>query len=206
MAPSIQFFAGENFAIENLSGSGLGFYGTGGFGASVPVGQYQDNTFITNGAGSSQGPKVDNVKYIHPNSGQLAGSDNRNLLAIPNYLATLNVRFTNDTAVKTQNVTFRIYDRSDITKAASGVTTKTAEIIHPWTASSPNGSGDTSWHTPAGSSVVMDLVASPGTSGLSPNGTQTSDTQHDWYVAISASPDSIGAKTQFGGYVALEYL
>jgi hypothetical protein len=40
----------------------------------------------------------------------------------------------------------------------------------------------------------MPLVASPGTSGFSPNGVGTIDTQHDWYVALSASPDSVGSK------------
>jgi hypothetical protein len=52
----------------------------------------------------------------------------------------------------------------------------------------------------------MPLIASPGTSGLSPSGADTVDVQHDWYVAISGSPDSIGSKTQYGLYVSLEYL
>ena len=30
--------------------------------------------------------------------------------------------------------------------------------------------------------------------------------QHDWYVALSASPESIGSKTDFGLYFTLEYL
>jgi len=31
-------------------------------------------------------------------------------------------------------------------------------------------------------------------------------TRHDWYVGLSASPDSIGSKTDFGLYFTLEYL
>ena len=42
--------------------------------------------------------------------------------------------------------------------------------------------------------------------GQRPNGPQTSDTVHDWFAVISASPDSIGAKTLYGLYVELEYL
>ena len=30
--------------------------------------------------------------------------------------------------------------------------------------------------------------------------------RHDWYVALSASPESIGSKTDFGLYFTLEYL
>ena len=49
---TINFYSG-NLHVNNLSGSGLGFYG-GGFGYSVQVGAYQDTTFITNGTGTSQ--------------------------------------------------------------------------------------------------------------------------------------------------------
>lgn len=203
---AVNFFAGENFAIENLSGSGLGFYGAG-FGYSVDVGSWQDTTFITNGAGTTQGPQVDNVKYMNIGSGIVNGaSSGIPLTAIPNYLATLNIRFTHNSAVKTQNAKLRIYDRSQINNAASGVTTKVAELIHPGLTQTNDGSGDTTWNTPAGSAVIMDLVAAPGMSGLRPNGPSTTADRHDWYVAISASPDSIGSKTQYGLYIELEYL
>jgi len=33
--------------IQHTGGSGLGFFGAG-FGISVPVGQYQDTTYVTN--------------------------------------------------------------------------------------------------------------------------------------------------------------
>lgn len=204
---TISFIAGGGlFNINNLSGSGLGFYGTG-FGNSVDVGSYQDTTFITNGAGSSQGPQVNNIKYQNVSSGILnSASSGVRLTEMPNYLATLNIRFTHTVAVKTQNAKVRIYDRSNINNAASGVTTKVAELIHPDVTQANNGSGDTSWLTPNGSSVVVDLVSSPGVSGLRPNGSQTTNIQHDWFLAISASPDSIGSKTNFGLYVELEYL
>jgi hypothetical protein len=52
-------------------GSGLGFYGDAGFGASVAVGAYQGRTFITNSTGTAQGPQGDNIKYVNPGSGIL---------------------------------------------------------------------------------------------------------------------------------------
>lgn len=204
----IAFYA-DTFGVQNLNGSGLGFYGNG-FGRSVDVGAYQQTTFITDGNGTVQGEQVNNIKWTHANSGEIneAGSSVQ-LTAIPNYLATLNVRFTHSTAVQVQNVEARIYDRTSINNPASGVTTKMAELLHVDTVQNNNGSGDSSWNTPAGSAVIVDLAQSPGESGLfAGDGTVSTraDDRHDWYLAISASPDSIGSKNLYGLYVELEYL
>ncbi len=209
MAAAINFYAGQDFGINNLSGSGLGFYGDSGFGASVSVGSYQGRTFITSSAGTSQGPEVDNIKYTNPGSGILgqAGSG-IGLKAIPNYLATLKIAFTNDTAVKVQNAKAYIYDRTSINNDPSGVTCKVAELIHPDLTQTATGSGDDTWLTPHGSSVVVDLANSPGVSGFYAANGLTSlwlDTVHEWHLALSASPDSIGSKDKFGLYVSLEY-
>jgi hypothetical protein len=210
MAPQIRFIAGGGgFPINDLSGSGLGFYGNANFGASVPVASYQQRTFITDATGAIQGPEVNNVMYLNPGSGILGQQGSGIALqAIPNWQATLNIRFNNDTSVRTQNAKMMIYDRVNTNNAASGVTTKAAQFIHPNPVQGPGGSGDSSWwnfnYTTPG--LTMPLVASPGMSGLSPSGANTVDVQHDWYVAISGSPDSIGSKTQYGLYVSLEYL
>lgn len=204
---AINFFA-DDFGVTNLSGSGLGFFGLA-FGDSVDVGEYQDTTFITNGNGTTEGPQVNNIKYIHPSSGSINGASPVNLNQVPNYLATLNPRFTHSTAVKVQNVKCRIYDRSNINAGASGVVTKVAEIIHPDTVQNANGSGDPTWITPAGSSVVVPLAQSPGISGLyagDGNDSTRDDMRHDWYLGISATPDSIGSKTNYALYLELEYL
>ena len=203
---TIEFLAGENFTINNLAGSGLGFYGAS-FGASVGVGEYQTTTFITNAAGTALGPQCDNIKYLNTASGIVNSSTSGiALTAIPNYQATLNIRFTHSTAVTTENVELRIYDRANINNSPSGVTCKVAELIHPTTTQVNNGSGSTTWVTPVGSSLVMTLVSSPATSGFRPQGAGSSDTQHDTYLAISASPDSVGSKTQFGLYISLDYV
>lgn len=71
----------------------------------------------------------------------------------------------------------------------------------------------------------MTLTPGPGPSGLntssnevlatgdgsyynwiSQSGESCRSTRHDWYIALSASPDSIGSKTDFGLYFTLEYL
>lgn len=208
---AIDFFS-DRLAVENLNGSGLGFYGSS-FGSSVQVGAYQNSTFITDGNGTSEGPQVDNLEWVHPDSGSINGLTEKDLTAIPNMFASLNPRFTHGSAVQVQNVKCRIYDRVNIDNAASGVTTQVAELIHVDIVQNDNGSGDSSWIeiTPSngGSGTIVDLADSPGSAGLfAGNGSQSTraDTQHDWYLALSASPDSIGSKTLYGFYIELEFL
>lgn len=205
----LEFLAGDSYNI--VGGSGLGFYGAA-FSASVAVGAYQQTTFITNSNGTAQGPAADNVKWLNAQSGTVnSATSGINLLAIPNGDATLNIRFSHTSAVQTQNAKLYIYDRLSSSRPASGVTTKVAEIIHPNPAQVPGGSGDNVWHTFSGSiadaSHYMDLVPSPGSGGAWGNGVgDRLDMRHDWYVAISASPDTIGSKQYFGLLCSLEYL
>lgn len=203
---------GYSQPINNLNGSGLGFFGSGGFGNSVAVGDFQDTTFITDGNGVTQGPQGNNVKWIHPNSGQVGGSTDVLLTYLPNYQTTLNVRLTNDTDVRTQNAKLYIDDRISTDNPPTGVTCYVSHVIHPDTSQVSGGSGLSIWEQPYGSSYVNASVIangtgfSPGTSGLSPNGAVTTDIQHDWYFAVSASPDTVGSKTYFGLYFSVEYL
>lgn len=207
MVAAINFYAGQ-FGITNLNGSGLGFYG-GSFGQSVNVGAYQQTTFITNAAGTAQGPQVNNIKYLNSASGVVGSATSGVLLTqIPNYLATLNIRFTNDTPVKTQNVKMRIYDRNSIDVAPSGIVSQVAELIHLDTVQNNNGSGSTIWISIGGSGIILSLAPAPGLSGLfAGNGTNStwSDMTHDNYVTISQSPSTIGSKLS-AVYVSLEYL
>jgi hypothetical protein len=210
MSITISFLAGEGFTINDMAGSGLGFYGDSGFGASVRVGEYQGRTFITNGAGSTQGPEADNVKYVNAGSGVLGQTGSGiALTAIPNHQATLEVRLTSDTAVQVQSARLYGYDRHSINNPPSGVTLKGAEIIHPTQSQTNNGSGDTTWVTMAGTGSYLSLANSPGVSGqYAGNGSNSTrpDTVHSWFAALSASPNSVGAKTQFGLMFETEYL
>lgn len=204
---TITFYA-DTFGVTNLAGSGLGFYGAS-FGQSVNVGEYQTTTYITNAAGTSQGPQVNNNKYLNSMSGYLNGQTSGTLLTSwPNYLATLRINFSHSTSVQVQNAKFRIYDRTSIDNPASGVTTKVAQLIHPDIIQNNNGSGSTTWSTLEGSAVTLTLATSPGYSGIyAGNGSNSTrpDTSHDWYLSCSSSPDSIGSKL-YAGYVSLEYL
>lgn len=203
---SLDFYSIPGFTTQIPAASGLGFYGSGGFGYTVTVGSYQSNTYVTDANGTLIGPQANNIQYLNAGSGILGTSGSGIALkAMPNYQATLDCRFTHSTAVKTQNVKVRIYDRSSINNPASGVTCKVAEIAHPSPVQGATGSGDATWSTPGGSATIMTLISSPGYSGLRPSGINTADVSHSNYLAISASPDSIGSKL-FAMYMSLEYL
>lgn len=216
MAAQIKFYAGEGATINELAGSGLGFFADSGFGASVSVGAWQGRTYITNNDGTVQGPECDNIKYVNPTSCIIGQTGTPILLrSIPNYMSTLNVRFTNDSAVKVQNAQFRIYDRVSINSPANGVTTAVYEVSHldsgqtaigsggPGT---PTSGGQHAWYMfPATGASPMSLTASPGISGTRISGSNTTQVRHDWYLSVSCSPDSIGSKL-FAANVSLEFL
>lgn len=218
--------------IAYTAGSGLGFFGNS-HGLSVPVGQYQDSTYVTNANGTANDYyKLNNTKYTHLNSGSHNGETSKNLRMLPNYYAPLKIRFSHNESVRVQNCKLRIFDRNDIDNNASGVTTQVYEIRHP--NRNPNASGlahrgnashawvefDGSDGTPAD----LSLTSSPGMSGLNTissevvpqyepylawltqEGNAHQSTIHDWYIALSASPDTIGTKTNYGLYFTCEYL
>lgn len=209
MAAAITFYGGAgNNQINTLSGgSGIGFFGASSFGSSISIGSYNGRTFICDPTGSSAGPEVENCLYNTSSTVILGQSGSGiNLLACPNYLATLNIRFTNNSPVQTQNVTLYCYDRVSTSNFASGVILQAAQIIHPTTTQITNGSGNSTWVNLCSGSNQLGMISGPGTSGYSVNGLLTSDTEHDWYLALSASPLTVGAKTQFGLSFSLEYL
>lgn len=215
MAAAISFYAGQGAEASgvSLAGSGLGFYGTS-FGSSVQVGQYQDTTFITNSNGSAQGPQVDNNKY----QGNVSGVSNNgdtviHISGLPVHSGTLNISFTNDTAVNTQNGEVRIFDRTNEDNPASGVVSQVAQLVRGGSGVDPTtgeiqawSAAEDGWLALSGSGLTMTLLNNAGSGGLGGSGTGGIDIRHDWYLALSASPSSIGSKTQFGLFCQLEYL
>lgn len=201
-------YDGGNFSL-NLAGSGLGFYGST-FGRSVEVGSYQTTTYVTDSNGLTQGQACNNITYTHANSGKVgAATESIGLQYIPNYQATVNIRFEHTSEVNVQNANLYVYDRVSIANAPSGVTCKAAEVIHPSVSQAVLGSGDAAWYTfTTGSTTPMPLAESPGMSGLyagSGAGSTRTDTRHDWYVAMSCSPNSVSSK-HFAVYFSTEYL
>jgi len=213
MAATINFYGGEGGGTwTDLNSSGVGFFGAS-FGTSVQVGEYQDSTFICDGDGGADNGETEltNTKYVSTQSLTVNGGAAVAPSAVAINSGVLNIRFGYDTAVKTQNCELRIFDRTTITTGAEGVTTQVLQINNGGSGVSSSGTAEapashSGWIAASGSSVVVPLLSSAGSGGLSPSGTDTQDTRHDWYVGLSATPTSIGSKENFGLYVQLEYL
>ena len=221
--------------IDHAAGSGIGFYGNG-FNTSVAVGGNQTQTYVTNANGTSQGVRLNNTALSTQGTSSVNGTCSINggtaidLQAMPNMYCPLNIRFTHSSAVKTQNGKLFIFDRVNKNNAASGVTTYVYEARHP---SNVEGTTLALTHRPAtaghfwnkfttsSAGTSIDLTASPGSGGLNTDSADSNDTvklwttslggahpalQHDWYIALSSSPDSIGSKTSYGLFYQLEYL
>lgn len=204
MAATLKFYAD---GTELVGGSGVAFAGAN-WGASVAVGDYQQTSWISNAAGTANSAQIDNLKFVNTQSGMVnSATSGINVKCFPNSVATLNPRFENDTAVKTQNAQLRIYDRTSINNGASGVTTKVYEIKHFDSTQGHTGSGAAVWTSFGSLSGVLNLGSSPGSGGLDAGGGGNHvSAQHDYYIGLSASPDSIGSKTNYGLYMSLEYL
>ena len=229
--------------ITHEAGSGLGVFGSN-IGVSVPVGDYQTTTFHTNGDGTdvANSTRLKNSRYVSDTGVSIDEGAAIELDKMCNFQAPLNIRFTHSEDVMVKTCRLRIFDRNDITKAASGVTTKAFETrryassnagdlqLDHVAAASPNQSSPSTKWTPfvgssAGDGDEMYLTDSPGVSGANTTAGDNVATKvagyvgtvpqegathramrHDWYLAVSASPDSIGAKTSYGMYFTCEYL
>lgn len=132
-------FNGEPTYIDHTIGSGLGFFGAGGFGVSVPVKSQQSSTYITNSSGTVGSVMLRNTAMVTPGNATslLKGTvkvDNTavyDLNNLPNNLCPLNIRFTHITPVAVKNCKLRIFDRNNIQNQASGVSTYVYEARHP---------------------------------------------------------------------------
>ena len=214
----LYFYAGEDFQIAHAAGSGIGIFGAGGAGYSISVNEYGDTAYITSTDGQTVFAQIDNVKWISASGYEGAGSVSGWLDALPNYLTTLNVRFTHGSAVRVQNVRLRGY-YDTIATEPSGIIIQAAEIVHPLETAEPpaSPSGWPFWMSLSGSTNVLWLANSPGMSGHyacgqeqtqqnETHGSNRTDTRHDWFVALSVSPQTVGSKVGNRIYVELEYL
>ena len=218
--------------INHGAGSGLGFFGAG-YAISVPVGQYQLSTWVTNANGTANDQyQLGNTQFTSISGMSYNGGSELQNFNVPNYYAPLKISFQHTSPVRVQNCKLRIFDRNDITKQASGVTTKVYEVRHPNGSTSASGLvyrgiSNHSWQEYDSVDTMFDMIltSSPGVSGLNTSASEVlpsaqfgftnwltqsgaafQSMQHDWYIALSANPDSIGSKTNYALYFTCEYL
>lgn len=197
MATTLKFFDPADPLIEIFpAASGglntIGFYGPG-FGLSVRVGEFNETTYRTTEDGQTNGTQLPNLRWANTSGAYVGPSITPiALINVLNSEATVRVELITDVAVQTQNTVFRAFDKVSIDNPPSGVDVYAAEVINP----SGVGTGDAFWVVQlGGSGTVLDL-----------DDQTTPDTTHNWWVGLTATPTSIGEKTNFAFYFETEFL
>lgn len=135
-----------------------------------------------------------NIEYVSStefkmNGGSTETISNGNLADTD---CTLRVKFTDAVAVTISNGRFYTFDGTVVTNEAVGIEAYAVEAqvgASTWTKINDD-TGDI-----GGDNTGERLTLSD----------QSSNTQHFWYIALSARPQSVGAKTQFDVGIALTY-
>lgn len=165
------------------------FAGASGFDSKITVGAYNDTTHVKSnvGANDSSANTPNNVKFVSQSGG--GGGDSQanwgdgteDLDQITNAEATFKINFSHGSAVITEDAIFYAYDGSTPSAVPTGVTFVAAEV------------GDTNWTAAEGSGAALTI------------NDDTAATSHDYYIAASVSPDSVGLKDAFTLRVELTY-
>jgi len=193
---------GHDLSLD-LTGKGLGFFGSQGSGDPIQRDTWQGSTYVVeNDVPYAQ---VNNIIYYNAGSGLVDGELLLPLTSIPNYQSTINIRFERNTPTHVMYAKCNLYDGVNIETAPYGIQARVAEVIHTTKAQIGGGSGDAYWHV-ASTGEFIDLANNPGPNGEYVDRYSFSGYySHDWYLAISVSPEQVGSK-HAGLYVYLEYL
>ena len=162
----------------------------------VTVGSWQDGTHLGDGdPGDDQcgANHMNNVKYVSGTQfDDGGGTETLNDTNLTDAQTSIRVGFTHSSAVAISNARFYTFDGSTETTEAVGVEAYAFE----------QGVGATSWTEVNDDSDNAGGDNSGERLSLSD---QTSGTEHFFYIAISARPESVGAKTEFDFGIALTY-
>lgn len=183
-------------AWMDVSTNTIVFSGSGGLDTPITVGNWQDETHLGSGdPGTDQcgTNHVPNVKYV--SGTQFDGGGGTESLNDTNLVqteCTLRIEFTDASSVATSNGRFYAFDGSTETNEAVGIEAYAFE----------QGVGATSWTQINDDSGNIGGDNSGERLDLSD---QSAGTEHYFYIAISARPESVGSKTQFDFGIALTY-
>lgn len=167
----------------------LQFAGAGGFDSKVTVGAYNDTTHVksSGGANDSLGNTPHNNKFISQTGGTGGdsqadwGDGTEDLDQITTAEAALKINFADASSVITEDAIFYAYDGSTPATAPTGVTFVAAEV------------GDANFTAAEGSGSALTI------------NDDTAATSHDYFIVLSASPDSVGLKSAFALRIELTY-
>ena len=144
------------------------------FGSAITVGQYNTSTHVESsvGANDSSGNTPKNSQYLTTSTVDI-GSGSTSLSGVTTANCPLKINFSDAASVTTTGHVFYAYDGTTTTAVPTGVTFYAAE------------QGDTNWTNAEGSAAAVTVTD------------DSAATSHDYYLLISASPESVGAKTAF---------
>ena len=192
----------------NTSGANhVGFFGAGGpqgVPFAVIVDKYQDSTYITNTSGFNMGVapfgvkasgELNNTKFESAGVANVNGVGSVLLSDIPRESGTLLIRFvpSGSTAVRTQNVLLRTV----VLNAASGIDDITGVVVG-LKVQGFEPVADNGWTQTAGDGALDNRLFL-----IDHN---VPDLIHDFFVSLSASPEAVGERNDFGMFFIIEFL
>lgn len=192
----------------NTSGANhLGFFGVGGPEGNpfaVVIDRYQDKTFITNMSGTNLGKapwgvrasgQLHNAKYVSASTVNINGQGAVSISNVPIQSGTLLVRFvpSGSISVRTQNAALRAVPLNassgvnDISSIVTGLKIQGFEPVN-----------DSTWVQMAGAGAIDNQLQFTDRTVSLP--------QHDFFACLSASPEAIGQRNNFGFFMIVEFL
>lgn len=192
----------------NTSGANhVGFFGAGGpqgVPFAVIVDKYQDSTYVTNTSGVNMGVapfgllesgRLNNTKFEEDGLANVNGVGGVELSGIPQLSGTLLIRFepSGSIAVRTQNVLLRTV----ILNSASGIDDLTGVVVGVKMQGFEPGA-DNAWTQTAGLGALDNRIFFVDHNDA--------DLVHDFFVSLSASPEAVGQRNDFGMFFVIEFL
>lgn len=143
------------------------------FGLNVVAGQYQDSTHVSdeNNIQRDTTSSLVNTKFVTAGTVSINGAAAVTVSGVGNTQVPLKFTFSHGASVSTSAAKFYAYDGATDANPIQGITFKAFEV------------GDVEWTTANGLGSALNLK------------NQNSATSHNFYVAVSASPTSPGAKS-----------
>ena len=147
-------------------------FSDGTFDNPITVSSFNDGTHVRSsvGADDSDGNTPNNVKYVASGTGDW-GDGTESLADILDAECTLKLTISESSNITVTDITMYAYDGSTTTTAPTGMDVYLAE------------SGDAAWTNADGSAAALTITDS-----------DTPATDHYFYIAVSASPSSVGVK------------
>jgi hypothetical protein len=155
----------------------------GAFATPITVGAYNDSTHVASSvdADDSSANTPHNTKYVAAGTLSLDGGATSNCADLASGNCPLKINFSDASSVTTTAAIFYAYDGNTTTEVPTGVTFQAFEL------------GDAAWTNAEGSAAAVTI------------NDDTASTSHDYFFGVSASPESVGAKTAFKLRIELTY-